>query len=133
LLLAAHLGEDGVEAFVALLGLGSVSLDPLRHQVEDLRLEVARSPLGVPALGDQAGVGEHLDVLGDRLDGDVVGLGQLTDGGVAHGEAGHHVAPRRIGEGGEDSGQLVVGHGIFLNCSVEDEPTPTPRPCQPYG
>ena len=87
-----------VEALVALLGLLAVPLDPLRHQVEDLRLEVARSPLGVLALTDQARVGEHLDVLGHRLDGDVVGIGQLAHGGVAHGEAGHHVAPRRIGE-----------------------------------
>ena len=109
-LVAAHLGQDGVETVVALLGLLPVPLDPLRHQVEDLRLEMARPPLGVLALADQAGVGQHLDVLGHRLDGDVVGIGQLPDGGVAPGEAGHHVAPRRIGESGEDSGQLVLGH-----------------------
>ncbi len=29
-------------------------------------------------------------------------------------EAGHHVPPRRIGEGGEDPGQLVVGPWTFL-------------------
>ena len=108
------LGEDGIEALVALLGLLAVSLDPLRHQVEDLRLEVARSPLGVLALAHQAGVGEHPDVLRHRLHGDVVGLGQLADGGIAHGQASHHVAPRRIGEGGKDSGQLVVDHGRLL-------------------
>ena len=33
-----HLGEHGVEALVALLGLLAVPLDPLGHQVEDLRL-----------------------------------------------------------------------------------------------
>jgi len=115
---AAHLGEDGVEALVALLGSLAVALDPLRHQVEDLRLEMARPPLRVPGLAHQAGVGKHLDVLGHRLDRDVVGIGQLPDGGVAHGEAGHHVAPRRIGESGEDSGQLVVGHGP-PHCSTE--------------
>jgi len=75
---------------------------------------MARPPLGVPALAHQAGVGEHLDVLGHRLDRDVVGLGQLPDRGVAHGEAGHHVAPCWVGEGGEDSGQLVVGHRLLL-------------------
>jgi hypothetical protein len=75
---------------------------------------MARPPLGVFALADQAGVGEHLDVLGHRLDRDVVGIGQLPDGGVAHGEAGHHVAPRRVGERREDVGQLVVGHRRLL-------------------
>ena len=111
---AAHLGQDGVEAVVAFLGLLAVPLDPFRHQVEDLRFEMTRPPLGVLALGHQAGVGQHPDVLGHRLDRDVVGIGQLPDGGVAHSEAGHHVAPRRIGESGEDSGQLVVGHGRLL-------------------
>src|SRR5688572_10717007 len=79
---------------------------------------MARPPLGVLAPAHEAGVGQHLDVLGHRLDGDVVRIGQLPDGGVAHGEAGHHVAPRRIGESGEDSGQLVVGHGR-PPCSTE--------------
>jgi hypothetical protein len=54
LFVAPHLGEDGVQALVALLGLLAVSLDPLRHQVEDLRLEMARPPLGVPAPAHQA-------------------------------------------------------------------------------
>src|SRR5260221_11467318 len=107
---AAQLGQDGVETVVALLGLSAVPLDPLGHQVEDLRFEMARPPLGVFALADQAGVGQHLDVLGHGLDGDVVGISQLPDRGVAHGEASHDVAPRRIGESTEDSGQLVVGH-----------------------
>jgi hypothetical protein len=113
-LVVVQLGEDGVQALVALLCLSAVPLDPLRHQIEHLRLEMAGPPLGVAALGDEAGVGEHLDVLGDGLHGDVVGLGELADGGVANGEAGHDVAPRRIGEGGEDSGQLVVDHGMLL-------------------
>ena len=98
--LAAHLGEHVVEAVVAFLGLFAVALDPLRHEVEDLRLEVARPPLRVLGLAHQAGVGQHLDVLGHRLDRDVVGVGQLPDRGVAHRQAGDHVAPRRVGEGG---------------------------------
>ncbi len=125
---AAHLGEHVVEALVALLGLASVALDPLGHQVEHLGFEVTRPPLGVPALADEPGVGEHLDVLGHGLDGDVVGIGQLPDGGVARGEAGHHVAPRRVGEGSEDSGQPVVGHDTtsvrataLFNSTVENK------------
>jgi hypothetical protein len=66
LLVAPHLGEDDVQALVALLGRLAVALDPLRHQVEHLRLEMARPPLGIPRLAHQTGVGEHPDVLGDR-------------------------------------------------------------------
>ena len=88
---AAHLGQYGVEAVVTLLGLLAVPLDPLRHQVEDLRFEMTRTPLGVLGLTHQAGVGQDLDVLGHRLDGDVVGIGQLPDGGVAD--------PRSLGAG----------------------------------
>ncbi len=100
-----------VEAPVALLRLPAVPLDPLRHQVEDLRLEVHRAALGVPAPGDQARLLEHLQVLGDRLDGHLVGRGQLADRGVAGGEPGDHVAAGRVGQGGEHPGELV-GHGV---------------------
>ena len=114
LFIVTHLGEDRVQALVALLSLSAIPLDPLRHQVEDLRFEMTRSPLGVLGLTHQTGVAEHLDVLGHRLHGNVVGVGQFPDGGVTHGEAGHHVSPRRIGEGCEDSGQLVVVHDDLL-------------------
>ena len=100
---SSHLGEDRVQTLVALLRLMAVALDPLGHQVEDLRLEVARSPLRVLGLAHQTRVGEHLDVLRHRLDRHVVGVGQLADGGVARREAGDHVAPRGIGERREDS------------------------------
>jgi len=110
MLVALHLGEHGVQALIALLGLSAVPLDPLRHQIEDLRLEMARATLGIPALTHQAGVGEHLDVLGHRLDRDVVGLSKLADGGVADRETSDDAAPRRIGEGSEHSRQLVVVH-----------------------
>ena len=135
--LAAHLGEDGVEALVALLGLLAVALDPLGHQVEDLRLEVARPPLGVLALAHEAGVGEHLDVLGDRLDGDVVGIGQLPHRGVADGEAGHHVAAasdrrgrRRLGRAGRGPRRLLSSAVQPIGCR---EPYARPPSCQPSG
>ncbi len=43
-------GQDVVEAPVALLGLAAVALDPRRHQVEDLRLQVHRPALGLPPM-----------------------------------------------------------------------------------
>jgi hypothetical protein len=109
-LLAAHLGKDVVETFIARLRLSAVSLDPLRHQVEDLRLEVARPPLGVSALRDETGVGQDPHVLGHRLHRHPVRLGELAHRGVANREASQDAAPGWIGESGEDSRQLVVGH-----------------------
>ena len=46
-----HRPEDVVEAAVALLGLAAVALDPLGHQVEDLRFEVDRTALGLAGCG----------------------------------------------------------------------------------
>lgn len=111
LLVATVLGQDRIEAVVALLSLLAVALDPLGHQIKDLSLQVARAPLGISPLAHQAGVGENLEVLGHRLHGDVVGAGQLTDGGITNGEAGHHVTSDRIGKRGKDPRQVIVCHG----------------------
>jgi len=102
--------KEIVEAPVALLGLSAVPLDPFGHQVEDLRFEVNRAALRLPGAADQAGVLQHLEVLGDGLDGHVVGLGELVDAGVADGEPGHHVAPGGIGQGREHPGQPISHH-----------------------
>ena len=75
--------EDGVQALVARLGLQAVALDPLRHQVEHLRLEMHRSPLCVPPPGHEPGPLEHLQVLRDGLQAHVVRRRQLADGRVA--------------------------------------------------
>ena len=72
-----------------------VALDPLRHQVEHVRLEVARPPLRVPAAADQPGVLEHPEVLGHGLQRDVVRRGQLVDGRVA--PASRATMSRRVG------------------------------------
>jgi hypothetical protein len=50
-LVVLHLGQDRVEALVALLGLSAVPLEPARQQVEDLCFEVARPPLCAPSAG----------------------------------------------------------------------------------
>ena len=73
-----------------------VALDPLRHQVEHLRLEVHRPALGVPAAADQPGVLEHLEVLGDRLDAHVVRRRELAHRGVAA-AASRATRSRRVG------------------------------------
>ena len=52
LLAALQPVEECVQSLVALLRLLAVPLDPFRHQVEDLRVQVHRAPLGVPASAD---------------------------------------------------------------------------------
>ena len=121
-----QVGQHGVEALVPLLGPALVALDPLGHQVEDLRLQVHGPALGVAALGHQPGPLEHLQVLGDGLHADVVRRRELADGRVTHREAGHEVAPGGVGESREDGGELV-GHGRpfstnWLNMTLDFTP-----------
>ena len=126
--------QDVVEPAVALLGLAPVALDPLGHQVEDLRFEVHRAALGLPAAADQAGVLEHLEVLGHGLHGHVVGRGELVHGGVGDREPGHDVAPGGVGQRREHPGQRICRHcSSSLNQMVADEGEPGRRRCQPRG
>jgi hypothetical protein len=116
-----HRAQDVVETAVALLGLPPVTLDPLGHQLEDIRLEVHRAALGLPAPADQAGVLQHLQVLGDGLDGHVVGRGELVDRGVADREPRHDVPSGGVGQGREHPGERICRHVVLLvlNLSVD--------------
>src|SRR5215472_7304822 len=109
-LVSVHLRQDGVKAAVPLLDAAPVALDPGVHQVEDLDLQAHRPGLRPSRPADEPGVLEHPQVLVDGLQRHPVRLGQLAHGRVALGEPGHHVAPGRIREGGEGSGQHVRGH-----------------------
>ncbi len=46
--------QEIVETAVTLLGLAAVALDPLRHEVEHLRLEMRRAALSVPGASHKA-------------------------------------------------------------------------------
>ena len=107
-------GEHRVEAREALLGPALVPLDPLGHEVEHLRFQVHRAALCLPAAADQAGVLEHLEVLGDGLEGHLVGRRDRVDRGVAHRQPGDDVAPGRVGECREHLRQLVA-HAVLLD------------------
>src|SRR6185312_7289425 len=97
-----HLGQDGVEAAVALLDASPVALDPRVHQVQGLNLQPHRPGLRPSRPADEPGVLEHPQVLVDGLQRHLVRLGQLAHGRVALREPRHHVTPGRIREGGED-------------------------------
>jgi len=64
--------RSGGEAAESLLGLPAIALDPGSHEIEHLCLEVSRPALGILAAADQSGIFEHLEMLGHRLNRDVV-------------------------------------------------------------
>src|ERR1700730_1019567 len=105
-----HLGQDGVEAAVALLDAVPVALDPGVHQVEGLDLQAHRPGLRSSRPADEPGLLEHPQVLVDGLPRHPVPPGQVAHRRGALREPGHHVAPGRIREGGEDPGQHFRGH-----------------------
>jgi hypothetical protein len=119
--LVVHPRQHRVEALIALLGLAPVALDPLVHQVEDLRLQPHRPGLRARRPTHDAGTLQHLEVLVDRLQRHLVGLGELVHGRVTRREPGHHVAPGRIGQRREDPRQRVCRHRhpTSFNPSVE--------------
>src|SRR5580693_9457535 len=112
ILVSLHLRQDGVEAAVALLDALPVALDPGVHQVQCLDLQAHRPGLRASRPADEPGVLEHPQVLVDSLQRHPVRLGQLAHGRVAVGEPGHHIAPGRVREGGEDLRQRARGHRL---------------------
>ena len=92
---------------LAVLGLALVSLDPLRHEVEDVVLEVDRPPLRIARPTDEPRILEYLEVLRDRLDAHVVGLGEFAHRGIGHAEPGDDVPAGRVRECRERLGQVV--------------------------
>jgi hypothetical protein len=75
--------EDIVKAAVALLGQTPIPLYPFGHQIEHLRLQMHGPALGLSGTTDQTGLLEDFEVLGDRLNCHVVGLGEFQDGGIS--------------------------------------------------
>jgi len=80
--------QDLLEACHALLGPSLVPLDPAGHRGQRPALEVDRAALGLLAPADEARLLEDLEVLAHRLEADVVGGGEIVDGGVTDREAG---------------------------------------------
>ena len=96
----------------------AVAVDPRGERFERLGVEVHRAALGLPGAGDQARVLEDLDVLRDRLEGDVEGLGDLVHRGRSTAEVRDDRPPDGVGEGGEaqvDGGARVRHPSIQPN------------------
>jgi len=83
--LPVGLGEPFFDSAESLLSLPAVVLNPCRHQVEHLSLEVPRAALRILTAAHQSGIFQHLEVLGHSLDRDVVRGGKLAHRGIPDG------------------------------------------------
>ena len=89
-----------------------VAVDPLGECFERGGVEVHRATLGVAGARDEAGLLEHLDVLRDRLLGDLERFGELVDRGRPAAQAGDDAATHRVGQRHEGAVEAVVGARI---------------------
>src|SRR5581483_6481298 len=109
-LLFLQFAQIFVETIEALLPESSIFVDPFGDVFERAGLEVAGTPLGLAATGDQARALQDLEMLGNRRHADVERLRQFGHRGVAGGEPCEDGAAGGIGEGGEGIAQRVGGH-----------------------
>src|SRR2546426_12315490 len=79
LLVVLQCTEVVAQSFEALLPVPAVLLDPPGDLAQRFRRQPARPPLGLPALLDEAGSLEHLEVLRDARQAHVEGRRQLRD------------------------------------------------------
>ena len=105
----AIVGEQSVEGAELLLVDQPVAVDPGGHRFELGGVEVDRAALGVPGPRHEAGMLEHLDVLGHRLFGDGERFGELVDGRRPAAEAGDDPSPHRVGERHERPVEPIIG------------------------
>src|SRR5438552_9727704 len=92
------------------LPVGGDAIDRAPRFVERPGLELPDALAPALPAADEPRLGEHAQVLGDRLAGDARALGQAGDGGrAALREAGHEGQARLVAERGEDRGRAAEG------------------------
>src|SRR4029079_14512380 len=94
----------------ATLPEAAVALDPLGRLLERSAGDPGRAELGRLAAGDQASAFKDLEVLGDRLDADREGLGELSDRRLSRRQSFEDRAPRGVGECCEGAVELARRH-----------------------
>jgi hypothetical protein len=97
-----------VEAIEGLFPELAIALEPMGGILEGLDFEATGTPLGLPAAGDQAGVLEDFQVLGDCWESHLERPGEVVDRGFAAAEMGEDGTARGIGKGGESGGEVVL-------------------------
>src|SRR2546429_7378775 len=77
----------------------AIALHPIGYVLQRSRLQPAGPPLRLPALGDQAGPAQDLEVLGDGRQLEPERLGPLHHRGFAPGHTGQDRPPGWVGHG----------------------------------
>jgi len=93
----------------------AVAVQPVGRCVERSPLQTRWPQLRFPASRDQAGMLEHLDVLGHRLKAQGEGLGEFVDRCLAVREPGEDRPSGRVGQRREGLAQFVDRHCIQLD------------------
>src|SRR5690606_25182212 len=88
----------------------TITVDPIGHLAQRRCIQAARAPLGPSPLFDQPSALEDFEVLGDGRRADVEGLGQFLDRGLTLGQALENGPAGRIGQCGEKSAEMILGH-----------------------
>jgi len=97
-----------LEPVEPILGQLAVACYPLVRLVQRRDAQAGWAPLRFTAASYQSGLLEHFDVLGDRLEAHRERLSQLVDRLLTVCQPGEDCSPRRVGQCGECSVQLLV-------------------------
>jgi hypothetical protein len=99
-------------------GKGTTRPDQLRDVVEGVRDEAVVGPLAALLAGEDAGIDEHLQVVGDSGLGQADRLDEVANAGlliIVSGDQGDQPEPGRVGDGFERGGEgvgLSWGHDL---------------------
>src|SRR5579863_7553735 len=110
LLLGLQLLQIGCQSIQALFPEDAIFLQPIGGAFEGGGFEAARTELRVAAAGDEAGVLQDFEMLGDGGQAHVERFGEFCDRGLSGREAREDGAPRGVGKGGESQAEVVGGH-----------------------
>src|SRR5215211_6031985 len=102
--------EACFEAVEAAFPERTILLEPSDGVLQRRRSQPRGPKLRRATTGDQPGLLQHLEVLGDRLDADRKGLGQLVDCGLTGHEPSQDRPACWVGEGREGTAELVGCH-----------------------
>src|SRR4249920_3334911 len=95
-LLRLHLTEERVQPVESALPELAIPLHPAGHVAQPLRVQMAGTPLRVPALDHETRLLEHLEVLGHPRQAHVEGPRELRHGRVTLGQPGEDRPSGRV-------------------------------------
>jgi hypothetical protein len=113
--LTLDLAQVIVQAVEAGFVYAAITLEPFVDVFKGARLQPARPPLRLASLRDQAGMLQHLQVLGNRRQAQLKGLGQLGYRRLTLAQPRQNGAPGGVGQGCKGDAEVIVcdGHVFY--------------------